>query len=47
MNVEIYQALAEDDQENEYLVMWNIINEDCEDESEACDWTKYTVQELF
>ena len=30
-----------------YEIMWPIINPDCDDESDACDWTKYKVKKLF
>jgi hypothetical protein len=38
-----YFASAVDDQDNEYLVFWEIANDQAEDESEACDWTDYVV----
>jgi len=40
-----YQAHAIDDDGNSYMIFWDIINEDTEDESEACDWEDYTVQQ--
>ena len=34
-----YEAPAKDDDGNEYLVMWDILdNWDSDDESDACDW---------
>lgn len=33
-----YEAHAEDDNGNEYRVIWEIVNPDTEDESDACDW---------
>jgi len=39
-----YQAIAEDDEGNEYMVRWDIIDSDAEDESDACDWEKYSVK---
>jgi hypothetical protein len=44
-----YQAVAEDDEENEYLVSWEITHEnpsECDDESNMCDWDDYTITEL-
>jgi hypothetical protein len=42
----VYEALAIDDNDDEYMVTWNVINLDCEDESEACNWDKFTVTAL-
>lgn len=50
-----YQAIAVDDDEQEYLVTWPVkdfyLDSDeefplPEDESEACDWHVYTVRKL-
>lgn len=43
-----YEALAIDDQENEYLVYWKVLDHEeiPEDESEMCDWEKYEVKKL-
>lgn len=38
-----YTAIAIDHKENQYRVFWDIINNDCEDEGEACDWNVYTI----
>jgi len=38
-----YTSGARDKFDNEYQVIWKIINADCEDESEACDWDKFLV----
>lgn len=43
---DVYCAWAEDSDGYEYRILWDIINPDCEDESEACDWTIYTVERL-
>jgi|GEM_PF-2558253 len=36
----IYKAHGTDDQGNEYIVTWNVVDnwENIEDESEMCDW---------
>ena len=41
-----YYAHAVDYEGNEYRLRFEIICPDCEDESEACDWEKYTVTKL-
>lgn len=33
-----YQAHAVDADDKEYLIIWDVVNEDVEDESDACDW---------
>lgn len=38
-------ALAEDD-DYEYEVSWDIVDFQCEDESDACDWEVYDVKIL-
>ena len=45
-NVNYYRATAIDDNEDCYKIRWDIINADCEDESEACDWEEYEVTPL-
>ena len=35
---EYYTAYAQDANRNDYKVRWEIINPDCEDEGNACDW---------
>jgi hypothetical protein len=40
-----YFASAIDEKEEfMYEIKWQIINEDCQDESDACDWDKYYVR---
>lgn len=44
-----YEAAAIDADDNDYLVKWSITNVDLDnetDESNMCDWTKYTVTAL-
>lgn len=41
-----YVASAQDNEFNDYKVLWDIVNEDCEDESESCDWSKFMVKKL-
>jgi hypothetical protein len=44
-----YQAHAKDDDDNTYLVKWAVTNDDpdnCDDESDMCDWDVYTVSEI-
>jgi hypothetical protein len=44
-----YEAVAEDEEENTYMVKWEITHEnpdECDDESNMCDWDDYTVTEL-
>ena len=41
-----YKSMAEDEEGNEYIVRWDIINPDCEDESDACDWQDYQIEEI-
>lgn len=41
-----YEASAEDDEGNLYDVFWAIIREDCDDESESCDWEDYYVEKI-
>jgi hypothetical protein len=41
-----YKATGIDKQGNEYMVKWLVTNPECADESEACDWTRYTVRFL-
>ena len=35
-----YEAAAEDDNGNDYRVIWEISNPDAEDESDACAWSE-------
>jgi len=42
-----YVAFAKDEDENEYLVKWPIINEDAEDEEWTCNWKDYEVKPLY
>ncbi len=41
-----YFANAVDVNGNEYEIFWRITNEFAEDESDACDWTKFMVRKL-
>lgn len=42
-----YQASASDKDGNNYLVVWDIVCDDTQgDESNACNWDKYTVVAL-
>lgn len=41
-----YQALAVDPSGNEYYVRWGTINPDAEDESNSCDWDKFTIKRI-
>lgn len=34
-----YEAVAEDDNGNDYRVIWAISNPDAEDEGDICDWS--------
>lgn len=42
----IYRATAIDDHDNDYEIIWDVVNLDCEDESESCDWTNFKVRSL-
>lgn len=43
----LYRADYKDKKGGEYEVVWEIINQDTEDESEACNWDKpYSVEKL-
>lgn len=35
-----YLAHAIDENENEYIIAWEVINNETTDESEACDWER-------
>ena len=41
-----YRACADDEEGNQYEIIWDIINTDCENESEACDWEVFRVNAL-
>jgi hypothetical protein len=41
-----YTACAVDALGNDYCFKWDIINHECEDQSEACDWDEFTVKKL-
>lgn len=45
-NDDWYQAVGVDAEGNEYMIKWEIVCPDAEDESDACDWTQYEVIEL-
>lgn len=42
-NLDCYRAAAKDNDGNDYTVLWTIINFECEDESESCNWDNYEV----
>jgi len=46
INGDFYEALAVDADGYEYLVKWDIVNENCSDESDACNWEIFKVTEL-
>lgn len=41
-----YIAQAEDEDEQEYMIYWEVVDDLCEDESDACDWDVYAVKEI-
>jgi hypothetical protein len=41
----VYKAKAKDNEGKEYQIYWRIINENSEDELDACDWEDYAVYE--
>lgn len=41
-----YCAQAIDKFENNYEICWQVINSNCEDESDACNWESYIVRKL-
>lgn len=41
-----FQATCHDMKGNFYTVKWDIINHETLDDSEACDWTQFTVKPL-
>ncbi len=43
---QFYTATGQDAIGNNYEIAWPVINEDCEDESEACDWDDFKVRKL-
>jgi|HubBroStandDraft_4_1064222.scaffolds.fasta_scaffold11096_4 hypothetical protein len=42
-----YVAMAEDEEGNEYEIKYPITNPECEDESESCDWTDFSVRKFI
>lgn len=42
----IYTAHAIDHQGEDYKIIWEIIDENAEDESDACGWDEYTIKKL-
>lgn len=43
----IYVATAIDGDDDEYEIRWEIINKDCEDESDTCDWENpYLIRKI-
>jgi hypothetical protein len=45
-NNTVYRSHAVDTLGNEYAITWPVVNVDCEEESESCDWSHYTVQQI-
>lgn len=43
---EYYEAHAIDKDDNEYVMRWPVIDSQCEDASDACDWDDYTIRKL-
>lgn len=41
-----YFSIATDEENNDYQIFWEITNDECEDESCACDWSKFEVRKL-
>lgn len=41
-----YQAVGEDEDENEYMIKWPITNKYADDDIDACDWNQFTVKKL-
>lgn len=41
-----YTAVAIDSEGETYRVTWKIVNSECEDASESCDWDVYNVETL-
>jgi len=39
-----YMAHAQSDDGTIYKVIWDIVNEDCEDQCDACNWEKFRVR---
>jgi len=46
INGDFYEALSIDADSYEYLVKWDVINENCLDESDACNWEVFKITEL-
>lgn len=42
----VYKAHAISVEEKEIEIKWPIINDDCEEEFESCDWEDFTIMEL-
>lgn len=41
-----YKALGVTGNEEDCMVSWDIIDTDCDDESNACDWNEFTVRKI-
>lgn len=42
----VYLAHAMDDDDKEYTVKWQVKDVQCENEPDACAWSKYTIIEM-
>jgi hypothetical protein len=42
----IYECYGKDEHGQEYHITWPIINHDCDDESNACNWNNYTIRPI-
>jgi hypothetical protein len=40
---EVYKANAVDDQGDDVVLEWDIVDDCCSDESESCDWSVFRV----
>ena len=43
---EVYRAIAEDEQGEEFEIIWDVINPEREDQSECCDWSEFSVRKI-
>jgi hypothetical protein len=41
----VYTTIAIDGGGKQYVVEWEIVNLDADDEADCCDWSQYTVRE--
>ena len=42
--LDYYMASAIDEDDNECTIFWPIIDSECEDESDTCDWDNFVVK---